>query len=214
MAKAGDKGIWPEDYLKQYEQPETHMRAQLDRGELRYTWVDPDGNKRASDDGGSLPPKGWWLLPSTKIDYERHSVQGRRYPPFFPEMSFVRVYPPVAPKAKAKRGRKPARPVPIQAAGVAAGTSVVSAIAKPALRKRGRRSSAPLVLKEAKQQLLTSDKALLERRGRQDFQEKLARWLPKAHPEARRMAAKTIGDHLSRNDEVRALLPKAWLRRR
>jgi hypothetical protein len=61
MAKAGDKGIWLGDYFKQYEQPEEHVRAQFDRRELPHTWVDPEGNKRASDDGGELPPKNWWL---------------------------------------------------------------------------------------------------------------------------------------------------------
>jgi hypothetical protein len=85
---------------------------------------------------------------------------------------------------------------------------------KAAQKARGRPSSAPLVLEKAKQELLTSDKARLELRGRKDFQAKLKKWLADTHPKERQMAAKTIGDHLSRNDEVRALLPKPWLRRR
>src|SRR5262249_28136162 len=51
-------------------------------------------------------PKGWWLSKYTKIGYEQHSVQGLRYPPFFPPMSFVRVFPAVTPKAKRPRGPK------------------------------------------------------------------------------------------------------------
>ena len=61
MAEAGDKGIPLEDYIKVHEQPEPLVRAKLDRGELRYTWIDVNGNARASDDGGPQPPKGWWL---------------------------------------------------------------------------------------------------------------------------------------------------------
>jgi hypothetical protein len=59
MAEAGDKGIPLEDYIK-FREPEPLVRTMLDRGELRYTWVDADGNARASDDGGSQPPKGSW----------------------------------------------------------------------------------------------------------------------------------------------------------
>ena len=62
MAEAGDKGIPLEDYIKLHEQPEPLVRAKLDRGELRYTWIDINGNARASDDGGPQPPKGWWLM--------------------------------------------------------------------------------------------------------------------------------------------------------
>ena len=62
MARAGDKGIPLEDYIKLHEQPEPLARAKLDRGELRYTWIDINGNARASDDGGPQPPKGWWTI--------------------------------------------------------------------------------------------------------------------------------------------------------
>jgi hypothetical protein len=98
-------GIWLGDYIKDYELPEQYVRGLLDRRALRCTWKDADNNARASDDGGELPPKGWWLSKYTKIDYERHSVQGLRYPPFFPPMYFVKVYPAVTPAdtpAKAK----------------------------------------------------------------------------------------------------------------
>ena len=44
------KGILLGDYIK-FHAPETFVRIQLDRSELRYTWSD-DGNARASDDGG------------------------------------------------------------------------------------------------------------------------------------------------------------------
>ena len=88
MAKAGDKGIPLEDYIKFHEQPEPLVRTKLDRGELRYTWTDTDGNARASDDGGPQPPKGWWLRPLTTIDRER-----REGVPCGTTMFFVKVYP-------------------------------------------------------------------------------------------------------------------------
>jgi hypothetical protein len=98
MAKAAAKGIPLGDYIK-FHAPEPLVRAKLDRGELRYTWTDINGNERASDDGGELPPKGWWTRPEfTKIDYERHSVWGYAHiPPSFPPMYFVKVYPAVTP---------------------------------------------------------------------------------------------------------------------
>jgi hypothetical protein len=75
MAKADRKGIPLEDYLEEH--PETFVRNQLDRGELRYTWTDNKGNARASDDGGELPPKGWWPRPEfTWINRERREVRG------------------------------------------------------------------------------------------------------------------------------------------
>ena len=105
--KASDRGILLGDYIKLHEQPETLVRAQLDRGELRYTWTEINGNKRASDDGGPVPPKGWWLRPEfTTINRETSEVRGNpQFPPFFPPMFFVRVFPVVAPKAQAK-GRR------------------------------------------------------------------------------------------------------------
>jgi hypothetical protein len=51
-----DKGIPLGDYIK-FHAPEPLVRNQLDRDELRYTWKDSNGNKRASDDGSPLPPK-------------------------------------------------------------------------------------------------------------------------------------------------------------
>ena len=59
MAKAGDKGILLADYIK-FHAPEEFVRVQLDRRELRYTWTDKNDNKRASDDGRPVPPRGWW----------------------------------------------------------------------------------------------------------------------------------------------------------
>jgi hypothetical protein len=111
MAKAGDKGIPLEDYIKVHEQPEPLVRAKLDRGELRYTWIDINGNARASDDGGPLPPKGWWLWNTTTIDREQRSVRGNaQFGPTFP-MFFVRAFPAVTPadtpsKAKGRPGIK------------------------------------------------------------------------------------------------------------
>jgi hypothetical protein len=177
MAEAGDKGIPLEDYIKLHE-PEPLVRAKLDRGELRYTWTDSDGHSRASDDGGSQPPKGWWLRPFTKIDRERREVWGNT-------MFFVKVYP-VTPAVE-----HPAQEAP----------------------RRGRPSSAPLVLEEAERRL-RSDRALHIQRGRDNFLAELSDWLRETHPEARPMAAKTIGDHLRANANVQALLPEAWLRRK
>ena len=72
------------------------MRTKLDRGELRYTWVDANGNARASDDSGPQPPKGWWLMVLTVIDGERRLVRGCAFlEPTFPDMYFVRVFPAV-----------------------------------------------------------------------------------------------------------------------
>jgi hypothetical protein len=114
MAEAGDKGIPLEDYIKVHEQPEPLVRAKLDRGELRYTWTDIDGNARASDDGGLLPPRGWWSRPIfTTIDRETHEVRGNaQFRPTFPPMYFVRVFPPVAaanppPEPKIRRRKRP-----------------------------------------------------------------------------------------------------------
>ena len=88
-------GILLWDYIKDYEQPETLVRAQLDRGELRYTWKS-NGNLRASDDGGPQPPKGWWLATLTTIDRETNEVRGQAHlAPSFERMSFVRVFPVV-----------------------------------------------------------------------------------------------------------------------
>ena len=47
-----------------------------------------------------------------------------------------------------------------------------------------------------------------------NFLAELSDWLRETHPEARPMAAKTIGDHLRANANVQALLPEAWLRRK
>ena len=187
MAEAGDKGIPLEDYIKDYEQPEPFVRAQLDRGELRYTWKDNNGNLRASDDGGPLPPKGWWPRPEfTVIDYEQRSVRGNaQIPQTFPPMFFVKVFPVVA----------------------------VEHLTQKAPR-RGRPSSAPLVLEEAKLRLRGSDRATYIRQGRENFLAGLSNWLRDTHPEDRPMAPKTIGDHLRANADVRALLPESWFRRK
>ena len=106
MVGADDEGIPLGDYIK-FHAPEPLVRNQLDRGELRYTWNDSAGNKRASDDGDPLPPKGWWPRPEfTKIDRETSEVVGNpQIPPRFPPMFFVRVFPAVTPKSKAKRRR-------------------------------------------------------------------------------------------------------------
>lgn len=185
MAEAGDKGIPLEDYIKLHEQPEPLVRTKLDRGELRYTWVDADGNARASDDGGSQPPKGWWGMETTKFDRKRPSVRGLAFVEPFPEMFFVRVYP------------APAVEHPVQEAP-----------------RAGRPSSASLVLEEAERRLRSSDKALLIRRGRGKFLAELSDWLRNNHPEAPSIAEKTIGDHLRKNAKVRALLPDSWLQRK
>jgi hypothetical protein len=109
MAKAGAKGILLGDYIKRYA-PEPLVRNQLDRGELRYTWTDINGNARASDDEGPVPPKDWWRRPEfTTINRETSEVRGHPgFPPFFPPMFFVHVFPVDAPKAKAK-GRGPVK---------------------------------------------------------------------------------------------------------
>ena len=52
-AKADDKGILLGDYIKLYEQPETYVRGQLDRGEIlkvcreenRCQFYFPEGNR-------------------------------------------------------------------------------------------------------------------------------------------------------------------------
>ena len=185
MAEAGDKGIPLEDYIKV--QPEPLVRAKLDRDELRYTWTEADGNVRASDDGGPQPPKGWWTANSTTIDRERREVCGNAVVvPTFLTMFFVEVCP-ITPAVE-----HPAQEAP----------------------RRGRPSSAPLVLEEAERRLQGSDRALYIHRGRENFLAELSNWLRETHPETRPMAAKTIGDHLRANANVRTLLPEAWLRRK
>ena len=107
MAKAGDKGILLWDYIKDYEQPETDVRVQLDRRELRYTWKSK-GKLRASDDDGPQPPKGWWLATLTTIDRETSEVRGPAHlAPSFPAMSFVRVFPAVAPADTPSKAKRP-----------------------------------------------------------------------------------------------------------
>jgi hypothetical protein len=104
-ARAGE-GIPLWDYIK-FHVPETFVRAQLDRGELRYTWTDTRNTARASDDGEELPPRGWWLSDLTRID-EWSSVRGHAlFGPVFP-MDRVRVYPAgaTAKLANPKGGRK------------------------------------------------------------------------------------------------------------
>jgi hypothetical protein len=81
-------------------------------------------------------------------------------------------------------------------------------------RRLGRPSSAPLVLEEAKRRLRGPDRATYIRQGRANFLAGLSNWLRDTHPEARPMVAKTIGDHLRDNANVRALLPEPWLRRK
>jgi hypothetical protein len=104
----------------------------------------------------------------------------------------VRVWSgPDEPAAKPKAGRKRRKAAP----------------------KRGRPNGWPFVKEEAIRRLQASDKALLERRKRQVFLEELSKWLSRAHPEARQMAPKTIGDHLREDADTRVLLPKAWKRR-
>ena len=78
--------------------------------------------------------------------------------------------------------------------------------------RRGRPSPAPLVLEEAKRR--SKDRERLIRQGRENFLAELSSWLDDAHPEARPMAPKTIGDHLRENADVRALLPESWFRRK
>jgi hypothetical protein len=185
MAKADDEGIPLEDYIKVT--PEPHVRTMLDCGQLRYTWDDANGNARASDDSGLQPPKGWWLMVMTVIDRERRLVRGCAYmEPAFSDMYFVKVYPAATPAVE-----HPAQEAP----------------------RRGRPSSASLVLEEAERRLRSSDKALLIRQGRGNFLVGLSDWHRDNHPEARPMAAKTIGDHLRENANVRALLPESWLRK-
>ena len=104
--KAGDRGIPLGDYIK-FHAPAPFVRNQLDRGELRYTWIDSNNNARASDDGGPVPEKDWWPRPEfTWINLETSEVRGdARFAPLFPPMFFVRVFPAVAPRVKAK-GRR------------------------------------------------------------------------------------------------------------
>jgi hypothetical protein len=186
MAKATAEGIPLGDYIK-FHAPEPLVRGQVDRGELRYAWTEINGNKRASDDGGPLPPRGWWTRPEfTRIDRETSEARGHpQFAPFFPPMFFVRVFPVLAAEHLTPKGPRPGRP-----------------------------SSAPLVLEEAERRLRGSDRATYIRQGRGNFLAGLSNWLRDTHSEAPPMAAKTIGDHLRDNANVRALLPESWLRRK
>jgi len=183
MAKAAAEGIPLGDYIK-FHAPEPFVRGQLDRGELRYAWTEINGNKRASDDGGPLPARGWWPRPIfTPIDRETSEVRGNaQFAPFFPPMFFVRVYP--------NHASRKARP-------------------------RGRPSGAPSVLAEALARLQGKDRANIERRRLGHFLEELSIWLAKEDdPNARPMKPKTIGDHLRKDEEIQAIWPKTWRRRR
>jgi hypothetical protein len=97
-AKAATEGIPLWDYIK-FHAPERLVRVQLDRGELRYTWIDAGNNTRASDDGGPQPPQGWWPRSDdlTRIDetssVQSHAMFDAMFGPVFPKMNFVRVYP-------------------------------------------------------------------------------------------------------------------------
>ena len=96
MGKADGEGIPLEEYIKDW--PESLVRGKLDRGELPYTWTDVNGHRRASDDGGPQPPKGWWPRPEfTTINRETGEVRGNALVgPHFPPMYFVKVCPPAA----------------------------------------------------------------------------------------------------------------------
>lgn len=117
------------------------------------------------------------------------------------------------PSPKVKAGRKP-EPIEVAARGLAVGTTFAGARARRAAPKRGRASGWPFVVEEAIQRLQGPDKATYIRQGRPNFLKGLEKWLPKAHPDVRPMVAKTIGDHLRRDDNVRALMPEDWKRRR
>jgi hypothetical protein len=186
VAKAGGKGILLWDYLKSCDEPEHVVRMKLDRGELRHTWIERDGTERASDDGGPQWPEGWWLR--AKIGCEEVKPGN--------DTSWRWVSgPDYGPDVSVGRKYR-----------VRVFPAVVSMAQKPRL---GRPSSAHSVLQEAIRRLCAGDLPTT----RKEFLHQLEKWLSKAHPEARPMAAKTIGDHLSSNTEVRALLPKEWTRR-
>jgi hypothetical protein len=101
MGKAERDGIPLGGYIKA-NPPEHLVRAALDGGALRYTWIDAHGDHRSSDDGGKLPPQGWWRRPEfTLIDREMSEV--REHAPWifkphqlFGPMYAVRVFPELA----------------------------------------------------------------------------------------------------------------------
>lgn len=191
MAKAAGEGRWIGDYIKNCE-PEHVVCMKLERGELRYTWID-NGNARASDDGGPQRPEGWWLR--ARIDREEHSVKpgydkSMRWisgPDYGPSVStgpmyHVRIVGPAVEQAAQKAPR------------------------------RGRPSPAPLVVEEARRRLEGRDRAGHIRRGRKDFLEQLLGWLRATHKEAKPTTTKTIGGHLRNDEKIRALMPKGWYR--
>ena len=103
-------GILLGRYIQEADEPAHLIRKKLNSGELRHSWIDADGDRRFSDDGGPQPPPGWWLRPVfTEINLETSDV--REHAPhvfkareLFGSMYRVRVYPAVEPKAK-RRGR-------------------------------------------------------------------------------------------------------------
>jgi hypothetical protein len=93
---------------------------------------------------------------------------------------------------------------------------------KQVASRRGRRTSALLVLAEAKRLLRGKDRHAWVQKGRKRFLDHLRDWLNERierdrrvgrQPEAK-MESKTIGDHLRRDGSLQSLLPQGWRRRR
>jgi hypothetical protein len=110
MGKAAGKGIPLARYLNEHSW--AVVCGQLNRRELRFEWKDATGATRASDDGGSQPPPGWWRPEFTIVNRVTSEVREHASWIFKPHERFqamhsVKVYPePVPPptlRAEARR---------------------------------------------------------------------------------------------------------------
>ena len=186
MAKADDEGIPLEDYIK-LRSPSRSCAPSSTAGIALH--LGRCRRQRPCE-------RRWWLAAAEKlvadggmttIDRERHLVRGW---PSWNRPSPICISSRCTPRPLAVE--HPAQEAP----------------------RRGRPSSASLVLKEAERRLRGSDRARHIPRGRKYFLVELSDWLRDKHPETWSMAAKTIGDRLRENAKVQALLPKSWLRRK
>jgi hypothetical protein len=91
-------------------------------------------------------------------------------------------------------------------------------------QRAGRPSSQEWVLLKVKERALEHQRRLAEGeppsqidglpKKRGVLLQEVSDWLREAHPDAKQMKPKTIGDHLRTNEPIRALLPEKWFRRR
>ena len=130
-----------------------------------------------------------------------------------------------APPEFAETAPKPAEAEPAEPSKLVETTPITDQTAQLQKGQRaGRPSSQELVLLKVKERALEHQRRLAEGeplsqidglpKKRDVLLQEVSDWLREAHPNAKQMKPKTIGDHLRTNEPIRALLPEKWFRRR